>query len=150
MIEEEENEVMTRSERECPRCGVAMYVVERGGETLDICRGCGGIWFDPSELDDLVGKGSAVELLISISDGLKGEGLLCPDCDLRMVTKEVYGVYVDHCPECRGVWMDAGETEKVWELDERTKHPFDMQVEEIDAGHFWDRFKAKYKQFEGK
>jgi len=144
----EEDEFMIRSDRGCPRCGVPMYVVERGGETLDTCRKCGGIWFDPTELDDLVGKGSAVELLISISDQLKGEGLLCPDCDRGMVTKEVYGVYVDHCTDCKGVWMDAGETEKVWELDARTKNPFDMQVEEINGANFWDRFRSKYRDFD--
>jgi Zn-finger nucleic acid-binding protein len=37
----------------------------------------------------------------------------CPVCDaqLRMITK--YGVEVDICPECKGVWLDRGELEKI-------------------------------------
>lgn len=37
----------------------------------------------------------------------------CPVCDapLRAVVK--YGVEVDICPGCKGVWLDRGELEKI-------------------------------------
>ncbi|MFW3145740.1 MAG: zf-TFIIB domain-containing protein [Thermoplasmatota archaeon] len=145
--ENQANEIMIKSERTCPRCGVELYIVERGGEKLDICRDCGGIFFDPTELDDVMGAGSPVELLVRITDSLKGENLSCPDCRMAMTTKEVYGVYLDFCPDCQGIWLDRGETEKVWEMDERMKHPFNMQEEEIDSSKFWSNFKKKYQDF---
>jgi Zn-finger nucleic acid-binding protein len=144
----EESDFQVRSERICPRCHIDLYLIERGGENLDICRKCGGIWFDPNELDDLMGKGSPVELLIRITDSLKGEDLLCPECEKKMTTKEIYDVYVDLCEDCKGIWMDLGETEKVWEMDERSKHPFDMQPGKIDPSHFWDHFRNKYSGFD--
>jgi Zn-finger nucleic acid-binding protein len=32
------------------------------------------------------------------------------------------GVTVDHCPTCRGVWLDRGELEKLLELAARSSH----------------------------
>jgi Zn-finger nucleic acid-binding protein len=148
LSEYEDAEFQVRSERVCPRCKVDLYIVERGGENLDVCRDCGGIWFDPTELDDLMGEGSPVELLIKITGSLKGEELPCPECELKMTTKEIFDVYIDLCEKCNGIWLDSGETEKIWEMDERSKHPFDMQPDEIDPSHFWDHFRNKYSGFE--
>jgi Zn-finger nucleic acid-binding protein len=33
-----------------------------------------------------------------------------------------HGVTVDHCPTCRGVWLDRGELEKLLELAARSSH----------------------------
>ena len=150
MADFEPGEFQIKSDRDCPRCKLELYIVERGGEFLDVCKKCHGIWFDPTELDDLMGKGSAIELLIKITDRLKGEDLLCPVCDKKMVTKEVYDVYVDLCDECSGIWVDQGETEKIWEREERSRHPFDMQPEEIDPKNFWEHFRNKYSSFDQK
>lgn len=137
-----------RSKRTCPRCEQHLFLVERGGERLDLCRKCGGIWFDRDELAALLGSESSVELLIGISMDLKGESLPCPDCMEPMNTKEVYEVFVDVCRECGGIWMDRGETEKIWARDEKTRHPFGIGVDEADPAHFWDRFRSKYSGFE--
>ncbi len=145
-----EKEFVIKSSRSCPRCRINLYKVERGGETLDICQQCNGIFFDTSELDELMGKESAVELLILITDELKGESLPCPHCDRAMVTKEVYGVYMDYCKDCLGIWMDPGETGKVWKMDELSKHPFDREMEDMDPKQVWSRFKVKYYGFEKK
>lgn len=38
----------------------------------------------------------------------------CPRCELvPLVERERDGVLVDACPECRGVWLDRGELEKL-------------------------------------
>ncbi|MFO8051399.1 MAG: zf-TFIIB domain-containing protein [Thermoplasmatota archaeon] len=144
----DEEEVMTKSSRTCPRCRTALRVVERGGEQLDLCTECGGIWFDPSELDDIVGDHSPVELLILITDSLKGDRLPCPECGRTMTSKEVYDVYVDYCEECRGIWMDKGETGKVRSMDRMMKYPFDRESIEDRSKNFWESFKEKYSSFE--
>ena len=35
----------------------------------------------------------------------------CPVCKNAMITLELEQVEVDHCLECRGIWLDAGELE---------------------------------------
>jgi len=37
----------------------------------------------------------------------------CPICDVEMRTAEREGVEIDSCPQCRGVWLDRGELEKI-------------------------------------
>ncbi len=39
----------------------------------------------------------------------------CPSCssDLRMTDR--HGVEIDYCPQCRGVWLDRGELDKIIE-----------------------------------
>ena len=40
----------------------------------------------------------------------------CPTCDTRMRIVNKYGVEIDICPDCKGVWLDRGELEKIIEL----------------------------------
>ncbi|MCE5315316.1 MAG: zf-TFIIB domain-containing protein [Armatimonadota bacterium] len=40
----------------------------------------------------------------------------CPVCDGRLRAVEKHGVEVDICPECKGVWLDRGELEKIIEM----------------------------------
>jgi|GraSoiStandDraft_2_1057267.scaffolds.fasta_scaffold857960_2 hypothetical protein len=39
----------------------------------------------------------------------------CPVCDVRLASSDRQGVEVDHCPRCRGVWLDRGELDKLIE-----------------------------------
>ena len=38
----------------------------------------------------------------------------CPVCtDVNLVMSERQGIEIDYCPNCRGVWLDRGELDKV-------------------------------------
>ena len=38
----------------------------------------------------------------------------CPVCkDVTLLMSEKKGVEIDYCPECRGIWLDRGELEKI-------------------------------------
>ena len=38
----------------------------------------------------------------------------CPTCStVNLVMSERQGVEIDYCPECRGVWLDRGELDKI-------------------------------------
>jgi Zn-finger nucleic acid-binding protein len=37
----------------------------------------------------------------------------CPVCDVRLAVTDRQGVEIDHCPRCRGVWLDRGELDKL-------------------------------------
>lgn len=39
--------------------------------------------------------------------------LSCPVCSAAMQENSKNGVTIDVCPQCRGVWLDRGELEKL-------------------------------------
>jgi len=40
----------------------------------------------------------------------------CPVCkDVTLVIADRQGIEVDYCPQCRGVWLDRGELDKIIE-----------------------------------
>ena len=44
--------------------------------------------------------------------------LMCPNDDTPMQELSPYGVQLDVCPQCHGVWLDRGELEKLLTLTE--------------------------------
>jgi Zn-finger nucleic acid-binding protein len=43
--------------------------------------------------------------------------MLCPNCKTEtLVTSERQTIQIDHCPRCRGVWLDRGELEKLIQM----------------------------------
>jgi uncharacterized protein len=43
--------------------------------------------------------------------------MACPNCDTPLVELERSGVTIDACPQCRGVWLDRGELDRVLERE---------------------------------
>ena len=41
--------------------------------------------------------------------------MLCPACHVALTMSERQGVEIDYCPQCRGVWLDRGELDKIIE-----------------------------------
>lgn len=40
----------------------------------------------------------------------------CPVCkDVTLLMSEKHGVEIDYCPNCRGIWLDRGELDKIIE-----------------------------------
>jgi len=40
----------------------------------------------------------------------------CPNCkEVSLVMSDRNGIEIDYCPECRGVWLDRGELDKIIE-----------------------------------
>ncbi len=40
----------------------------------------------------------------------------CPICkEVNIVMADRQGIEIDYCPECRGVWLDRGELDKIIE-----------------------------------
>ena len=48
-------------------------------------------------------------------DRPRPQGLLCPTCRVDLVMSERQGIEIDYCPQCRGVWLDRGELDKIIE-----------------------------------
>ena len=71
----------------------------------------------------------------------------CPTCkDINLVMTDRQGVEIDYCPECRGVWLDRGELDKIIERSSadlppaRTQHsegrPSDYPGGARQGGHY--------------
>jgi uncharacterized protein len=42
--------------------------------------------------------------------------MYCPVCrEVALVMADRQGIEVDYCPQCRGVWLDRGELDKIIE-----------------------------------
>ena len=44
---------------------------------------------------------------------LRGEPLRCPVDGSRLVQVDRSEILIDACPECRGVWLDRGELDRI-------------------------------------
>jgi uncharacterized protein len=79
--------------------------------------------------------------------------LRCPNCESEMRLNNKYGVEIDHCPRCRGVWLDRGELEKVanmqnqYEDDHYQKYHYGKDHDDDDD--YYHRRKQKKKGFFG-
>ncbi|MCO6460826.1 MAG: zf-TFIIB domain-containing protein [Saprospiraceae bacterium] len=47
----------------------------------------------------------------------------CPNCNINLVMTDRSGVEIDYCPECRGVWLDRGELDKIIERSAQSIQP---------------------------
>ena len=110
----------------CPACSRDLTKFTLGGVTVDACAGgCGGIWFDAFELQRVDEENEVrTEHLLRIQrdvslvvDQLRKRD--CPRCDGVKLKRHFFSaqkqVEVDHCPNCGGYWLDAGELEKIRE-----------------------------------
>lgn len=49
-------------------------------------------------------------------------GMLCPVCKVGLSLSDRQGIEIDYCPQCRGVWLDRGELDKIIERDASAPH----------------------------
>ena len=54
----------------------------------------------------------------------------CPNCETTLAMSERLGVEIDYCPECRGVWLDRGEIDRLLEA-ERVPAPASAPTEPV-------------------
>ena len=100
---------------DCPKCSGALRPVKFQGTEIDRCETCAGIWFDFGERQDLQRvEGSEV---IDTGDTLDPTRDAKPrvKCTrdavqmVRMVDPAKPRVWIESCPICHGVFLDATE-----------------------------------------
>lgn len=46
--------------------------------------------------------------------------MLCPTCDnVHLAMADRQGIEIDYCPQCRGIWLDRGELDRLIERAEQ-------------------------------
>jgi Zn-finger nucleic acid-binding protein len=103
----------------CPCCVTAMQEKNFGACLGSVCiQSCGGLWFDASELDGLdhssKGAGPALTEAVQVTPRPKSgsRSLACPHCRSPLECEHhelAPEVEIDVCPDCSGVFLDAGE-----------------------------------------
>jgi Zn-finger nucleic acid-binding protein len=88
-----------------------MATEEHAGVVLDRCTGCGGMWFDATELDRLLSEalpdGDPPDEADIPDRGLSGRR--CPRCDLALRTAGWTDAVLDRCATCRGLFVGERE-----------------------------------------
>ena len=74
-------------------------------------------------------------------------GLICPNCSYEMNIANKFGVEIDHCPRCKGVWLDRGELEKLTNIQDRYEedHYKKYHYERDDDDDYYKKRKHKRK-----
>ena len=53
----------------------------------------------------------------------------CPNDGATLVMSDRAGVEIDYCPDCRGVWLDRGELDKILERSVSAPPPSSARME---------------------
>ncbi len=123
----------------CPACYSNLCEMQVGAVLVDVCKACGGIWFDAFELQRVdEGAEAAGERLLQIprdpnvivDPSRKRE---CPRCDGVKLHRHFFSakrrVQIDQCPGCAGYWLDAGELAAI-----RAEKNAEARLEDLQEG----------------
>lgn len=105
----------------CPACGNILTTRQAGKIAVDVCDGgCGGVWFDNFELRKVDEAGAQQILGVPRDPALQLDPerkRQCPKCDNQWMMRRFFSrlrrTQIDECPNCAGIWLDAGEFEAI-------------------------------------
>jgi Zn-finger nucleic acid-binding protein len=126
----------------CPKCKGSTASVHYEGVGVKMCGQCGGYWVSPTALKAIANRretefNEAVkERFLQLAEQSNTtEALLCVSCGKYMIKesfKDWDDIVIDRCPTCGGIWLDAGELEKIqiyWEYFQ--DHPEESNIDAI-------------------
>lgn len=72
----------------------------------------------------------------------------CPICnDVRMREVEKNGIHIDVCPDCKGVWLDRGELDKLMQGVREVRQEYNEWHHTKPSEHHGNEYKhPKYKK----
>ena len=76
----------------------------------------------------------------------------CPVCAVPLTMSERQNVEIDYCPQCRGVWLDRGELDKIVERSAAEAapapppQPRGQSYVPAQQQHYGDDDRYKYKR----
>lgn len=108
----------------CPRCEKSLVIHVVDNEEYHLCPSCGGMWLDRDEFQRATRESDVYQKVgeentknVYIQGPIKDPGgyIPCVRCGKLMNRKNfshISGVVIDECSS-HGVWLDAGELEKI-------------------------------------
>lgn len=109
---------------DCPVCANTLKEVQAGDVLVNACiGGCGGIWFDHLELQQVDEPHEFFgEMLVAVpkDESVKvdlSERVSCPKCKDTVLMRHFFSpakkIEVDECPNCAEFWLDHGELAQI-------------------------------------
>lgn len=72
----------------------------------------------------------------------------CPKCNITLTMSERQGVEIDYCPQCRGIWLDRGELDKI--LERSAGQNFSAGNQQMGQSHDQGYYGHKQKHYHKK
>lgn len=71
----------------------------------------------------------------------------CPSCNETLLMSDKNGIEIDYCPNCRGIWLDRGELEKI--IDRSADHyskreNYDSDYKRYGYNEYGDGYQRKH------
>jgi Zn-finger nucleic acid-binding protein len=85
-----------------------------GGYRYYSCERCGGYWIPGGAIHQALSVRGILEL--GAVPAVGRSTLCCPDCQAHLEIIHVHGCVLDSCGRCHGIWLDAGEAQRVRRL----------------------------------
>ncbi|MCI4590424.1 zf-TFIIB domain-containing protein [Sphingobium sp. BYY-5] len=79
-------------------------------------------------------------------DPAQVSAMLCPVCHVGLAMTDRQGVEIDYCPQCRGVWLDRGELDKIIERSGQATTPAPQPAPVAQPSYRPDRDDGRYYQ----
>ena len=99
--------------RACPGCGASLRQVQLGDrDGVDVCDSCGGALLDFFDGEPTALARKLSEHAENFSTVPRDSGLLCPDCEIKMVTTaylEPDGPSISRCTQCFCIFVTASQ-----------------------------------------
>jgi hypothetical protein len=69
----------------------------------------------------------------------------CPICNIDLLMSDRQGVEIDYCSQCRGVWLDRGELDKIIERSQSEAAPADDRRTAVQPKEACQAQKEEYR-----
>ena len=103
---------------QCPKCH-ADFETKTYGAKIQIqrCTGCYGLFCQPEVLQEMRREWMS-DAVLDVGDAREGkehdkiDDINCPSCNVKMdkiADDKQYHIWMESCPECGGIYLDAGE-----------------------------------------
>ncbi len=82
--------------------------------------------------------------------------MLCPVCKIPLLLSERQGIEIDYCGQCRGVWLDRGELDKILErnqvetgvpVTQSADHRYDPRHEDVGKSKHDPHYRRRKRSF---
>ena len=74
----------------------------------------------------------------------------CPVDNTTLVLSEKQGIEIDYCPQCRGVWLDRGELDKLIDRSQPQDRGQDRRQDDSNSYESRDHDRRDYDEDHGK
>lgn len=124
----------------CPRCSIALDLIEVDGERVLMCSRCEGVMLRGLDhvmqlSEDQLRESAACETLFADHPEVDlRPPALCPVCRepmRRHIYRNDSGISVDTCAAGHGIWLDDGELAKIYDYLHQIGGPIPTRQEKV-------------------